>query len=197
MVCANYYTSVIKNLLPPTARPPPLPSFAVCKLAKARREIQVGMSLLACAICVGAENAGRYRGGCMKHGQDERSGLQFDRGLFGSGSVSAKPPAPLCPGLVSPHRGLCWRFWPGSSFCLCYLRWQKPDGDAFPLPISISRCCPCSRAGCRLAAPLGHLARGAEGAGTRAWAVRAQPPRLRGCWLVWGRAASPNGPACL
>lgn len=62
MLCANYYTSVIKNLLPPTAGPPPLPSFSVCKLAKAKREIQEGMSLLACAICVCAKNAGRYRG---------------------------------------------------------------------------------------------------------------------------------------
>lgn len=64
MLCANYYTSVIKNLLPPTAGPPPLPSFSVCKLAKTKREIQEGTSLPACAICVCAKAAGRCRGLC-------------------------------------------------------------------------------------------------------------------------------------
>lgn len=98
------------------------------------------MSLLACAICVCAENAGRYRGGCMKHGQDERSGLQFGRGLFGSRSMSAKQPNPLCPGLVSPHRGLCWYFWPSSSLCLCLpkvaeTRWRCFPSSNFHLPL--------------------------------------------------------------
>ena len=73
MLCANYCTSVIKNLLPPTAGPPPLPSFSVCKLAKAEREIQAGTSVLARAAGACAKNAGRYRG-CVKRGQDPGSG---------------------------------------------------------------------------------------------------------------------------
>lgn len=125
MLCANYYTSVIKNLLPPTAGPPPLPSFSVCKLAKTKREIQEGMSLPACAICVCAKAAGRCRGLC---GARPGSGsgrsalarwcsfipdtrlwwLQFGRGLSGSRSVSTKQPAPLQPGLFCPCQGFCW-----------------------------------------------------------------------------------------
>lgn len=104
----------------------------------------------------------------MKRGQDQWSGrsavapcclfipdtrlrrLQFGRGLFGSRSMSAKQPAPLRPGLICPHRGLWWHFQPCSSLCLCYPRWQKAYGVAFPLPISVFDRCPCSQAGCWL-----------------------------------------------
>lgn len=62
MLCTNYCTSVIKNLLPPAVGPPPLLTFAVCKLEKAKRETEEGTVLLACATRVCAETAGRCRG---------------------------------------------------------------------------------------------------------------------------------------
>lgn len=53
MLCANYYTSVIKNLLPPTACPPPLLSF-FCVQTRESKERNSGGHVAAgvCHLCL-------------------------------------------------------------------------------------------------------------------------------------------------
>lgn len=118
------------------------------------------MSLPACAICVCAQGAGRCRGPREARVGSVVRALGFGTPLCvylflipdcGGSLAVGSSGAGLClqtarSPLFCPRPGLCWHFQPCSSWCLRYLRWQRPDGDAFPLPISTFSCW----VGCRL-----------------------------------------------
>lgn len=67
MLCANYYTSVIKNLLPPAAGPPPLQHPCV-QTQESKGEF--GRASLPVQSVLKAQGGA---GDCMKHGM--RAGL--------------------------------------------------------------------------------------------------------------------------